>query len=81
MKNAEIHALYWKKESKVSLARLPIEVFFLPNISPPNIGPSNLFFVFIYAQGILTGFYGISEGSLMKMFGIFQIADGQFEFF
>ena len=40
--------------------RLQIEVFFLPNISPPlNIGPSNLSFVRIYAQGVLTGFYGI----------------------
>ena len=41
---------------------LKIEVFFLPNISPPyisspNIGPSNL--SFIYAQGVLIEFYGI----------------------
>ena len=30
-----------------------------PPPPPPNIGPSNLSFVRIYAQGVLTGFYGI----------------------
>ena len=43
--------------------RLQIKVLSLPNIiplfSPPNIGQSNLFFVRIYAQGVLTVFYGI----------------------
>ena len=29
-----------------------------PPPPPPNIGPSNLSFVRIYAQGVLTGFYG-----------------------
>ena len=58
-----------KKERKKSnkFNRLQIEVLFLPNISPPvyinlppppNIDPSNLSFVRIYAQGVLTGFYG-----------------------
>ena len=39
--------------------RLQIEVLFLPNINPPYIGPSNLSFVRIYVQGVLTGFYGM----------------------
>ena len=65
VKNAEIRALYWKKRKKSKFNRLQIEVFFLPNISPPyisplNIGPSNLSFVRIYAQGVLKGFYGNS---------------------
>ena len=57
-----------KKKEKFN--RLQSEVFcvFLPEYElppiplsppPPNIGPSNLFFVRIYAQGILTRFYGI----------------------
>ena len=53
-----------KKSNKFN--RLQIEVFFVPNISPPvykpspNRGPSNLSFVRIYAQGVLTGIHGIS---------------------
>ena len=47
-----------KKSNKFN--RLQIEVFFLPNISTPlNIDPSNLSYVRIYAQGVLTEFYGI----------------------
>ena len=51
-----------KKSNKFN--RLQIEVFFIPNIilsyiSPANIGPSNLPFVRIYAQGVLTVFYGV----------------------
>ena len=55
-----------KKSNKFN--RLQIEVFFLPNIVPPpptpyisspNIGPTNSSFVCIYAQGVITGFYGI----------------------
>ena len=45
-----------KKSNKFN--RFQIGVFFFPNI-PPNIGPSNLPFVRIFAQGVLTGFYGI----------------------
>ena len=40
-------------------------MFFLPNIKPlvykPNIGSSNLSFVRVYDQGVLTGFYGIFD--------------------
>ena len=54
-----------KKSNKFN--RLLIEVFFLQNISPlyispppsPEYIPSNLSPVRIYAQGILTGFYGM----------------------
>ena len=59
------HVLYTgKKRKKSKFNRLQIEVFFpssvcptyispsLPPI-PPNIGPSKLFFVHIYAQGLL----------------------------
>ena len=50
-----------KRKKSNKFTRLQIEVFFLPNISPPpNIGPSNLSFVRIYAQGMLTGFYSMS---------------------
>ena len=52
---------YWllqnieKKKKSNKFNRLRIEVFFLPNISPPqNIGPSNFFFVCRYTQGVLT---------------------------
>ena len=51
-----------KKRKKSKCNRLYIEVLFLPNISPPlyvsppsNIGPSNLSFVRICAQGVVTG--------------------------
>ena len=53
-----------KKSNKFN--RLQIEVFFVPNISPPvyepppNRGPSNFSFVRIYAQGVLTWIHGIS---------------------
>ena len=62
------HVLYdelYSEERKESnkLNRFQIEVFFLPNLSPSlvprNIGPSTLSFLSIYAQGVLTGFYGI----------------------
>ena len=62
-----------EKRKKSKFNRLQIEVFFLPNISPPispppppspnpyigppNIDPSNLSFASIYAQDVLTGFY------------------------
>ena len=63
VKNVKIYALCWKKERKVGLTGY--RSVFSPEykthlyISPPNIGPSNLSFVHIYAQGILTGFYGM----------------------
>ena len=63
VKNAKVRALYRKKRKK-KFNRLQIEVFFHPSICPPpisNIGPSNLSFVRIYAQGVLTGFYGITK--------------------
>ena len=37
----------------------------VPPVSP-NIDPSNLPFVRIYAQGVLTGFYGISSENFQK---------------
>ena len=47
-----------KKSNKFN--RLQIEVFFLPNMSPPLPKiPSNLTFARIYAQGVLMGFYSI----------------------
>ena len=46
-----------KKSNKFN--RLQIEVFFLPNISSPNTGSSNLNFVRTYAQVVSTRFYGI----------------------
>ena len=54
--------LYTRKKRKFN--RLQIQAFFLPNIprpppTPANIDPSNLFFVRIYAQGVLTRFYGL----------------------
>ena len=50
VKNAEIRAIYRKKYRKESkFNRLQIEVFFFSNIALPRI----------YAQGVLTGFYGI----------------------
>ena len=51
-----------KRKKSNNFNRLQIEVFLHPNISPPspNIGRSNLSFVHIYAQGVLTGFYGIT---------------------
>ena len=57
----------WKQERKVISLTLQIEVLFLLNISPPytrppfppNIGPSNLSLVRLYAKGVLAGFYGI----------------------
>ena len=58
-----------KKNKSNKFNWLQIELFFLrnvsplpPYISPPpwNIGPSNLYFVSIYTQGVLKGFYGIS---------------------
>ena len=49
-----------KRKKGKKFNRLQIEVFFLPNISTPlNIDPSNLSYVRIYAQGVLTEFYGI----------------------
>ena len=56
------YMLYTRKKRKFN--RLQIQAFFLPNIprpppSPSNIDPSNLFFVRIYAQGVLTRFYGL----------------------
>ena len=47
-----------KKESN-KFSKFQIKVFFPPKVSPPppNIGPSNLSFLRIYAQGVLTGFY------------------------
>ena len=35
VKNGEMRALYWKKRKKRKFNRFQIEVFFLPNISPP----------------------------------------------
>ena len=59
------YVLYTGKK-KEKFNRLQSEVFCvfppeykLPPIPPLNIGPSNLFFVRIYAQGVLTRFYGI----------------------
>ena len=65
VKNAKVGALNWKKESKVSLTDCKLKCFssriWAPPLSlhksPPNIGQSNLSFVRIYAQGVLTGFY------------------------
>ena len=59
-----IYELYTGKKYNKS-NRLQIKVFFLPNISPfvykppLNIGPSNLLLGRIYAQHVLTGFYGM----------------------
>ena len=60
-KIAEIPALYWKKERKVSLTDCKLKCFSSRIFKPPplNIGPSNLSFVCMYAQGVLTGFYSI----------------------
>ena len=67
-----------EKRKKSKFNRLQIEVFFLPiitplpYISPPNIGPSNLSFARIYAQGVLTGFYGIrvkTDSNMLASFG------------
>ena len=59
-----------KKKKSNNFNWLQIELFLLRNISPlppyisppppSNIGPSNLYFVSIYTQGVLKGFYGIS---------------------
>ena len=72
VKYTEIRALYWKKKSKFN--RLQIKMFFLPNIIrpppyviPSNIGQSNLSFVRIYAQGVLTGIYGIAIGWYLRL--------------
>ena len=48
-----------KKKKSSDFNRLQIEVLFLPYISLQNMDPSNLSFVCIYAQEILTGFYGM----------------------
>ena len=47
-----------KKKKSNEFNILPIGEFFLANISPLNIGPSNLSFVHIYTKGVLTGFFG-----------------------
>ena len=58
-----------KKSNKFKI--LQIKAFFLPNTSPPsppsyistpNKAPSNLSFVRVYAQGVLTEFYGMLSG-------------------
>ena len=45
------------KYRKIPLIRPPV---YKP---PPNIDPSNLSFVRIYAQGVLTGFCGMSKSA------------------
>ena len=64
VKNAEICALYWKKERKKSkFDRLHVEVFFLLNISPPIPSPEYKPVKFVLcpyiSPGILTGFYSM----------------------
>ena len=46
-----------KRKKRDKFNRLQIESFFHPDINPPNIGPSNLFFDRLYTQGVLTEFY------------------------
>ena len=72
VKYAKIRTLYWEKEKKV-ISLTDCKVFFLSNISPPsppyvspsNIGQSNLSFVRMYDQGVLTEFYGIYTNELV----------------
>ena len=59
MKNPEIRALCCKKERKKCLTDCNLKRFQLEYKPPfPNIDPSNLSFVRICVQGVLTGFYG-----------------------
>ena len=58
------YVLYTGKKKKSNFNRFQIELFLLsnnPNLSPPNIGPymgpSNLSFIRVYAQDVLSSFY------------------------
>ena len=78
------YVLYTGKKKESKFDKLQIELFFLPNISP-----SNLSCVCIYAQGILTGFYGIrflpfswplKYSWELRVHYIFYLLDGVFRF-
>ena len=57
-----------KKEKKVSLTDFKLKCFsFRVHLHPANIGPSNLSFVRIYAQAVLTGFYGIRFNDIQEV--------------
>ena len=66
-----------KKKRKVSLTDCKLKCFSSQMeapppqyINPPIIGPSNLPFVHIYAQSVLTEFYGIIKSIVWAFFSI-----------
>ena len=66
-----------KKKRKVSLTDCKLKCFSSQMeapppqyINPPIIGPSNLPFVHIYAQSVLTEFYGIIKSTVWAFFSI-----------
>ena len=58
VKNAEIRALYWNNERKVSLTDFKLKCF-SPVYEPlsPEYRPIKFVLFYINAQGVLTGFY------------------------
>ena len=76
VKYAKRRAFYWKKRlTGCKVNWFTSSLVYTPLPPPhPNIGPSNLSFICIYAQGILTKFY--SDWLLSNM----DIENNDFEF-